>query len=169
MRVALAVLLAFAAVAYATKNPTPNSTHVMVRMELDNTVKEVNNSMAVLKKNIAKELCSIPESDVTILKVLNDDTKVAGIGNTQTLVYAACKAPNSKLEAVLDDCEDWWNRHQVKDETKDKTSWWRGGEVEVDDIACKYVESGKFEYFSNTDAKKAAEQKKSGAAALLVL
>lgn len=41
---------------------------------------------------------------------MDDSTKVAGIGNTQTVVYATCKAPNSKLEAVRDDCEDWWNR-----------------------------------------------------------
>jgi hypothetical protein len=45
---------------------------------------------------------------------MDDSTKVAGIGNTQTLVYAACKAPNSKLEAVRDDCEDFWNQHQVR-------------------------------------------------------
>ena len=133
--------------AAATQNPTPQSTHVMARIELvsdsapasglrwgglssprappstatlmpapapntkqtqDNTVKEVNASMSTLKGNIAKELCNVPVSDVTIWKVMDDSTKVAGIGNTQTLVYAACKAPNSKLEAVRDDCEDFW-------------------------------------------------------------
>lgn len=38
-------------------------------MELDNTEKQVNNSMTTLKKNIAKELCSVPVTDVQILKV----------------------------------------------------------------------------------------------------
>lgn len=41
---------------------------------------------------------------------MNDDKKLLGVGDTQTLVYAACKAPTNKLEAVLDDCQDWWNR-----------------------------------------------------------
>ena len=74
----------------------------------DNTVKEVNASLPTLKSNIAKDLCNVPVADVTIWKVMDDSTKVAGIGNTQTLVYAACKAPNRKLEAVRDDCEDFW-------------------------------------------------------------
>ena len=95
----------------------------------DNTVKEVNASLPTLKSNIAKDLCNVPVADVTIWKVMDDSTKVAGVGNTQTLVYAACKAPNNKLEAVLDDCQDWMNQHNVKDETKDATSWWNGGEV----------------------------------------
>ena len=45
-----------------------------------------------------------------MLQVMNDNKKVLGVGDTQTLLYAACKAPVSKLEAVRDDCEDWWNR-----------------------------------------------------------
>lgn len=150
------LVLLLAGLALATQNPTPTTTHVMVRMELDNNEKEVNASLAKLTKNIATELCNVPQQDVQILRVMKDDTKVLGVGDTQTLVYAACKAPTNKLEAVLDDCQDWMNQHQVKDETKDKTSWWNGGEVEVDDIACKYVENGNFEYFSKADANRAA-------------
>lgn len=151
----VAALVFFAACASATENPTPQTTHVMVRMELDNTVKEVKASEAELKKQIAKELCGVPITDVTIQNIMDDSTTVAGIGNTQTLLYASCAAPQSKLEAVLDDCQDWWNQAQTKDETKDSTSWWSGGEVEVDDIDCRYVENGQFEYFSATDANKA--------------
>lgn len=47
-------------------------------------------------------------------------------------------------------------QHQLKDETKDSTSWWSGGEVEVDDVECRYVENGVPEYFSKADATKAA-------------
>lgn len=66
------------------------------------------------------------------------------------------QAPNSKLEDVLDDCQDTWNQHQVKDETKDKTSWLSGGELEVDDVECQYVEANKMVFFDKSDAKKAA-------------
>lgn len=40
-----------------------------------------------------------------------------------------------------------------------------GGEVKVDDIDCRYVEKGKFEYFSKTDAGKAGAALPTGAAA----
>ncbi|KAF8069531.1 hypothetical protein HT031_001648 [Scenedesmus sp. PABB004] len=162
---ALCLFLAVAGSVLATENPTKNSTAVMARIELDNTVKQVNASLAKLKTNIAKELCGVPETDVTIHKVMDDSTKIAGIGNTQTVVYASCKAPNAKLEGVRDDCEDLWNRHQVKDETKDSTSWWKGGELEVDDIKCRYVENNNPVYFSRGDETKAAATTVNGTAA----
>ncbi|KAI8471259.1 MAG: hypothetical protein J3K34DRAFT_235196 [Monoraphidium minutum] len=127
----------------------------MARIEMDNKVAEVQKSLAKIKKEVAKELCGVPEKDVTIWKVMDDSTKVMGIGDTQTLVYAACKAPLNKLEDVLDDCEDMWNRHQTKDELQDSTSWFSGGEVKVDDVDCNYVVDNKFQLFSGADAGRA--------------
>lgn len=58
----------------------------------------------------------------------------------------------------MDDCEDLWNRHQVKDELEDKTSWFSGGEVDVDDIDCTYVRANKFEFMEAEDARRAEKQ-----------